>query len=184
MEEMTASNLRGAFGGESMAHMRYNIWGDKAARDGLDNIARLFRAISAAEQVHAANHFRELAGQTGGFLVPSMAEFGLGPTPQNLQGGIDGESYEISQMYPSFLQVAEQQDEQGAVRSFRYALAAEQTHVKFFQNAKEAADSGEDLDLGPVNVCSVCGYTVEGEAPDPCPICKVSRDKFTAYTAS
>jgi rubrerythrin len=32
-------------------------------------------------------------------------------------------------------------------------------------------------------VCSVCGYVYEGEsAPDVCPICKVSGDKFTEMT--
>ncbi len=27
-------------------------------------------------------------------------------------------------------------------------------------------------------VCKVCGYVSEGEAPDQCPICKSSKDKF------
>lgn len=29
--------------------------------------------------------------------------------------------------------------------------------------------AGKDVELGPVQVCKVCGYTVEGEAPDICP---------------
>ena len=29
-------------------------------------------------------------------------------------------------------------------------------------------------------VCSVCGYTVEGEVPEKCPICGAAKDKFTA----
>ncbi|MCQ2753790.1 MAG: NADH peroxidase, partial [bacterium] len=29
-------------------------------------------------------------------------------------------------------------------------------------------------------VCSVCGYTVEGEAPDRCPICGAVKEVFTA----
>jgi len=29
-------------------------------------------------------------------------------------------------------------------------------------------------------VCSVCGYTVEGAAPEKCPICGASREVFTA----
>jgi len=42
-----------------MAHMRYLIWGDQAEKEGLPNVARLFRAIASAETVHATNHFRE-----------------------------------------------------------------------------------------------------------------------------
>ncbi len=32
MNAMTQDNLRSAFGGESMAHMRYRIWGEKAKK--------------------------------------------------------------------------------------------------------------------------------------------------------
>ena len=57
MHPMTAANLRNAYGGESMAHMRYGIWGDKAEKDGYPNVARLFRAIASAETIHATGHF-------------------------------------------------------------------------------------------------------------------------------
>lgn len=33
MNSMTAENLKSAFSGESQAHMRYRIWGDKATKD-------------------------------------------------------------------------------------------------------------------------------------------------------
>jgi len=181
MHPMTAGNLRSAFGGECMAHMRYNHWASVARREDLPEIAQLFRAIAAAEQVHATNHFRQLGEEAGDFLVPSMAVFGLGRTPQNLQGGIDGETYEITEMYPAFLQVAESQGEAGAVRSFMWALSAEKTHAVFFQRARKSAEAGQDLNLGPVQVCTVCGYTVEGDAPDPCPICDAARDKFKTF---
>ena len=69
MHAMTAGNLRTAFGGESMAHMRYLIWGGKAKADGFPNVARLFRAIAYAEEVHAGNHFKAMEDEAGAFLV-------------------------------------------------------------------------------------------------------------------
>ena len=51
MNKMTQDNLRSAFGGESMAHMRYRIWGEKA-KEGFPNVSRLFYATSDAEEVH------------------------------------------------------------------------------------------------------------------------------------
>ena len=27
-------------------------------------------------------------------------------------------------------------------------------------------------------VCTICGYTAEGEAPDNCPVCKAAKEKF------
>ena len=77
MHDMTASNLRSAFGGESMAHMRYLAWGDRAEIDGFPNVARLFRAISRAEQAHATGHFRAMGDVGGGFSVTAGAGFGM-----------------------------------------------------------------------------------------------------------
>jgi len=181
MHSMTASNLRSAYGGESMAHMRYVIWGDKARRDGLANVARLFMAIAAAEQIHASNHFRELRAEAQDFLVASMAVFGLLESSDNLQGGIDGETYEVDEMYPAYLEEARFQGEKGAQLSFNYALSAEKTHAALFRKAKKAVDAGKDPELGPLQVCQVCGYTVEGEAPDRCPICNVGKERFQAF---
>jgi len=164
-----------------MAWMRYVIWGDKAEEDGFPNVARLFRAIAYAETVHASNHFRNLRESVGAALVPAMAEFGLGGTSQNLKGAIEGETYEINEMYPSFLETAQRQKEKGAILSFHYALAAEKTHAAFYTRAKEAVDAGGDLELGPVQVCDVCGWTAEGEIPEKCPICGAKRDRFSTF---
>ena len=53
MHNMTKDNLEAAFAGESQAHMKYLIFANKALKEGLPNVARLFRATSYAEQVHA-----------------------------------------------------------------------------------------------------------------------------------
>ncbi len=181
MHDMTATNLRSAFGGESMAHMRYQIWGDIADYDGKPNIARLFRAISYAERVHAGNHFMELKDCPGEELVPAGAAFGAGAAADNLEGAIAGEIYEIEEMYPAFIAVARFQKEEGAFKSFSYALTAEKEHAVLFSRARDAAEKGCDPELGPVGVCSVCGYTLEGDLPEVCPICKAARDRFECF---
>ncbi|MFW6132747.1 MAG: rubrerythrin family protein [Planctomycetota bacterium] len=181
MHDMTAESLRNAFGGESMAHMRYNIWSDKAESDGLPNVARLFRAISRAEQAHATNHFRALKPAPGDFVCNSAAAFAYAATSENLQGGIDGETFEINEMYPAYLAVAEMQEESAAVRSMNYALSAEKIHAAMFTKAKQAVDGGNDVELGPVQICTVCGHTLEGEAPDVCPICQAKKDKYLCF---
>jgi rubrerythrin len=183
MHDMTAINLRSAHGGESMAHMRYIIWGDKAEVDGFPNVARLFRAISFAEQAHASGHFAALRNVDGAFPVNAMAGFGLGATSDNLAGAIEGETFEINEMYPAYLTVAESQEEPQAVRSMNFALSAEKIHAVMFSNAKEAVDTGKDVELGPVSICSVCGHTLEGEAPDRCPICNAIREKYKTFAA-
>jgi len=164
-----------------MAYMRYVIWGAAAEGEGFANVARLFRAIAHAELIHATNHFGALRNEAGAFLVPSMAGFGLGTTSQNLEGAIEGETFEINEMYPTYLETAKQQKERSAQLSFHYALSAEKIHAEMYTAAKQSVEAGADPDMGPVQVCEVCGYTVEGEIPEKCPICAAKRDKFRTF---
>jgi rubrerythrin len=181
MHKMTAANLRSAHGGESMAHMRYRAWAEKAMEEGFPNVARLFTAISYAEEVHGKNHFRELGKVAGDFLVDSMAGFGLGSTSENLQGAYEGEMFEITEMYPAYQEVAKMQNEKGAFKSFHYAVSAEKIHAEMYKNARATVDQGRDITLGTVYICPVCGYTHEGEPPEKCPVSAPPRDKFVAF---
>ena len=45
--------------------MKYLNFADKAEKEGLPNVARLFQAASFAEQIHASNHLRALDGIQG-----------------------------------------------------------------------------------------------------------------------
>ena len=164
---MTEEGLRAAFAGESQAHMRYLIFAQKAEEEGYPNIARLFRAISFAEQVHATNHLRTLGD--------------LGSSADNLDAAIGGETFEVEEMYPAYDAVAELQGEKEARRSIHYALEAEKIHAAMYSKAKEAVKSGKDLEVGKIYICSVCGYTGEGEPPDRCPICGATKDKFRTF---
>lgn len=181
MSTMTTANLKSAFGGESMAHMRYISWGEFAIKEGFPNVGNLFFATSYAEQVHAQNHFRELKDAVGDADVTAGAGFGLTTTSENLQGAINGEKHEVEQMYPAFIAVAELQGDKGALRSFNYAVEAEKTHIQLFTDAKNAVDSGKDYDQDTIHVCTVCGHTLAGDLTDPCPVCKVGVNMFRTF---
>lgn len=181
MNAMTAENLRSAFGGESQAHMRYRIWGDKAKKDGFPTVARLFMATSDAEEVHATLHFKALKDEAGDFLVASGAGFGFGSTSDNLQGAINGELHEVNQMYPAYIAVAEMQGEKEAISAMRFAIEAEKVHADLFTKAKEAVDAGKDLEAKVVSLCPICGFiTLTGEE-DNCPLCKAKKEVFIEY---
>lgn len=167
MRKMTEENLKTVFAGESQAHMRYLIFANKAEGEGFPNVARLFRAIAYAEQIHAANHYNVLG------MVCDTAE--------NLQTAIDGETYEVNEVYPSFNAVAKIQEEKDAERTTNWALQAERVHAGMYQKAKQAVENGKDLNIGAIYICEMCGYTVEGEAPSRCPICGVPKEKFRKF---
>lgn len=181
MNAMTQSNLRSAFGGESMAHMRYRIWGAQATKDGFPNVGRLFLATSDAEEVHATLHFNAMKDIVGDFQVTAGAGFGKTTTSENLQGAIDGELFEVEQMYPAYIEVAKMQDEDAAVRAMRFAIDAEKVHAVLFTEAKTMVDAGEDLPVKEVALCPVCGFvTITGEE-DKCPICSAKKEIFIQY---
>ena len=85
-------------------------------------------------------------------------------------------------MYPTYLETAKYQKESNAQLSFHYALSAEKIHAAMFSKAKETIDkTSKDINLGPVGVCTVCGWTHEGDLPDKCPICGATRDRARVF---
>ena len=168
MREMTRKSLEEAFAGESMAHMKYLIFSEVAQKEGLPNIARLFKAIAYAEYVHAKNHARQL-----GYI---------GNTVENLQTGINGENFEVEEMYPAYDAIAKLQGEKGAERAIHFALEAEKIHAEMYAEAKKLAEEKKDMEIDKIFICPVCGYTeIADEAPEKCPVCGFSGDKFEVF---
>jgi rubrerythrin len=111
-----------------------------------------------------------------------MGAFGPGDSLKNLGLAIAGETYEVTEMYPTFMKVAEFQEEKSAYRSFQWSYETEKMHKALYEKAKEAVEKKQDVELGAVQVCEVCGYTLEGEAPEKCPVCNAKREAFTAFS--
>lgn len=167
MKKMTEANLLAAFAGESQAHMKYLNFAEKARRENLPNIARLFEATAYAEQVHASNHLRVLEG--------------IQDTVANLEEAKGGEDFEVDEMYPAYIASAEAQQESKALRSMNWALEAEKLHSQLYQVAKTKAEGKQDIGAADIWVCPTCGFTAEGEPPDVCPICGLKHDKFRKF---
>jgi rubrerythrin len=94
---------------------------------------------------------------------------------ENLKEAIAGETHEFKHMYPAMIEVAVQEDNKAAERSFRYANEVESYHAALYQ---KALDNLGNLQETAYYVCSVCGFTCEKEPPDPCPVCKSSAKVF------
>jgi len=167
MRKMTEENLKNAFAGESQAHIKYLAFADKAQQENWPNAARLFRANSYSEQVHATNHLRTLDG--------------VGKTADNLTAAVGGENFEVTEMYDAYKAVAERQGEKMALMMFERALKAEEVHAGLYKKAKEAVAKEKDVEATPIHVCSVCGFTMEGNAPDKCPVCGTPKEKFVKF---
>jgi rubrerythrin len=167
MRNMTEQSAKDALSGESQAHIRYQVFSEKASAESLPNVARAFKASSFSEMIHAASHLKILAG--------------VGTTAENLASAVLGENFEVEEMYPAYIKVAELQEEKAAGISFIRALVAEKVHAAIFKKAKDAIEKGGDLDPTPIHVCTVCGFTMEGVAPEICPVCGTPKEKFVTF---
>lgn len=159
----TESNLKEAFAGESQAFQKYTSFAEAAEKEGLPNIARLFRTTAQAERVHAAGHLSALEA--------------VGSTVKNLEAAIGGETWEYEEMYPPMLEQAKKEGHR-AKRMFGFAVEAEQVHARLYALALEAAQRGEDLTETEFHLCPVCGHIELGAAPEHCPICNLPAARF------
>ena len=157
----TRENLMAAFEGECKAHFKYLAFARIAEKEGHREVARLFRAVAEAEAIHALAHF-EVSGEAG-------------DTEKNLIAAIDGETYEFTQMYPAFIEQSEKEANTRATISFKNASEVEKVHNGLYNNALDKLGKNKDTEY---HVCEICGNTVAGNAPDKCPVCGASIDKF------
>jgi rubrerythrin len=159
--EKSVAHLKEAFAGESQANRKYLAFAEKADREGYPQVARLFRAAAEAETVHALNHLRALKA--------------IGATAENLKEAISGEVAEFQEMYPRMIAASQAEGHQEAERTFNFANEVEKIHAQLFQKALQNLEKKEVVEI---HVCAVCGYTVEGEPPDICPVCKAQKKLF------
>jgi len=160
----TKENLAEAFAGESQANRRYLAFGEAAAKEGLPQVAKLFRAVAEAETIHAHAHLRALGGVKG--------------TADNLAEAAAGEKYEFETMYPPFVATAEEEGQRQAKISMKYAMEVEKVHHDLFNAALASVKEGKDLPDAPIRICKVCGHTVIGDAPDRCPVCGARHEAY------
>ncbi len=163
MDQKTIRNLYAAFVGEAKAHFRLLAYAEKAEAEDLPQVAALFRAVAEAEGVHAQRNLHLL-----GEVVVQDSE-------TNLQASFEREERASGVFYPQFIREAEEEGNRKAVVSFSHSRDVEEGHAALYKRALQHLV----IDTVPTyHVCQVCGYISEGEPPEQCPVCGVSREQF------
>lgn len=174
----TIANLQDAFNGESNATARYAAFSKKAAEEGYKEIAMLFKAASLAEKVHANNH-KAVLEEMGVTVKPAELDVKVNSTKENLEFAIKGETYEATEMYPTFLKDANNADNQLALISLNYAYKTEKKHKEFYEKALTALNAKKVNTIATTYfVCPTCGNTYETTTPKRCGISMTSGEKF------
>jgi rubrerythrin len=160
--DKTITNLQKAFAGESQANRRYLAFARQAEKEGLPQVAKLFRAAAEGETIHALAHLRALGD--------------IGSTVENLRHAVAGETHEFREMYPAMIAAAEAEGHKAARISFTHANEVEKVHAALYEKALADPDGLEACDY---YVCRVCGHIHEKEAPDRCPVCGANERAFS-----
>jgi rubrerythrin len=163
----TEQNLKTAFAGESQARNKYTYYAEVAKKEGYHYIARIFEETAENEKRHAKDEFKLLGG--------------IGNTAENLKAAMEGEDYEVKEMYAVFTEEAEAEGNKEAANLFRQILKVEAHHRDRYKKLLEMVESGTVYKREtPIKwKCSVCGYVHEGtEPPAKCPCCKHSKEFY------
>ena len=171
----TLDNLQAAYDGESNARARYEEFAKKADQDGFAGAATLFRAAAKAEGIHLTNHavvIRQMGAEPRANVKPAV----VGSTRENLDAAAKGEAYENETMYVEFLKQARTDGNKAAVRTFRFARAAEGEHLALYKIAAANLDSWKDSRT--LWVCPVCGSTLTQAPSGKCDVCWTKPGKY------
>jgi len=162
MNEKTEENLAYAFAAESKAAIRNEAFALKADKEGYKQMARLFRAVSDAENVHAKRCLLLMRGR-------------IGSTEENLEKAFNSEIRANVEEYPHLIKDATAEKAEGALKAFSQARDVEARHAALYKKAMSDMLAERETDY---YVCQVCGYINEDHAPDNCPVCGAVKTRF------
>jgi rubrerythrin len=162
MAGKTQKNLAYAFAAESKASVRNDAFARKADAEGYAGMARLFRAVSEAESVHARRYLMLMRGK-------------IGSTEENLQAAFQSEIKANVDEYPNLIREAVDEGEEAALKAFSHARDVEDRHAELYKKAMNDMLSERETIY---YVCQVCGYVAEDEAPQNCPVCGAVKGEF------
>ena len=124
----TLENLEACFAGESMAHMKYLHFAKVCRAHGDEDTAKAFEETAAQEIKHALGHAELL------FPMDQMNPV------KALEYAIAGETYEYTEMYPTFASVAAEENQKAAQKEMGEQIEESKEHAEFFEALMTKAD--------------------------------------------
>lgn len=117
----TKENLEAAFAGESMAYQRYLYFAKLARKKGREDVALVFEKTARDEIGHAEGHLN--------FLYPAD-ELSV---EDLLTIALKGETFEYTEMYPSYSKTAAEEGQRAAVAEFNEQIEESKEHAARFE---------------------------------------------------
>jgi rubrerythrin len=183
---LTEINLLKAFAGESQAKNRYELFAERAGKDGFQQIAELFMETAEHERSHAKQFFKLLVG--GAIEITStFTAREVSSTLENLEASANGENQEWTELYPEFARIADEEGFKKAASVFRIIAKIEEQHELKFRKLISNIENGsvfeneEEIEWE----CRKCGYVHKGKkALQNCPGCNHPQAYFERKKAN
>jgi rubrerythrin len=176
----TEKNILAAFTGESQARNKYTYFASAAKKEGYVQISAIFTETADQEKEHAKRLFKLLEG--GEVTIQGTFPAGIiSSTSDNLKEAMEGETYEWTEMYPSFAKTAREEGFEAIATIFESIAIAEKQHARRYEKLKANVDGKKVFkkDSAVIWRCLNCGYITEAvEAPKACPACAHPQEYF------
>ncbi len=173
----TIEALHARYADEIIAHQKYGAYAKHALQENYPAIAHLFRALAAAEAIHARN-FANLLTDLGEKPVMPVVTFEVLTTRKHLQQAAEVEAQEIDTEYPQILEKIRPENHSEAIQLITYAWKSEKQHRDLILQIKKAASWFFGMLVSRIEgkptryyVCRICGATVTKLPSGQCPIC-------------
>lgn len=182
----TEQNLLKAFAGESQACMRYGYFAKAAKKEGLEQIAALFKETAINEKAHAKRFFKFLEGN----MVEITATYPagkIGTTMENLKTSTEGENEEWTTLYPAFAETAEKEGFKEVATAFKMIAKIEKAHEERYRKLYENLEKGKmfEKENRVLWKCRNCGFLHEShKALKICPACQHPQAYFEIESAN
>jgi rubrerythrin len=161
MRKEIEAYLAKAFSEQSKASARNAAFALKAEQDGYPQLARLFRAVSNADSVHARRFLLLMRGK-------------IGSTEENLQAALKSELEAEKGYYPPMVE-ASKEESKAVKKAFEQSMATDGEHAKLYLEAGEDLLTQRDTIY---YVCQICGHIHTEGIPDGCPVCHAVPGRF------
>lgn len=115
----TINSLHTAYSGESQAHTKYRYFAKIAREEGFEEVAKHFEHTADQELLHAWGHLELIIGKPD--------------TRKCLELAIEGETYEFTEMYPHFKEVAEFEGNLAAADEAQNQINESKEHAEQFK---------------------------------------------------
>ncbi|MFA5072108.1 MAG: rubrerythrin family protein [Candidatus Pacearchaeota archaeon] len=168
----TYENLLKAIAGESMARNKYTYFAEIAKDEVLMWVAKVFEETADNERAHAQEELEKLTEKVE--MTNTYDIHPLSNTLENLKNASSGEKYEFGTMYPEFVKIAHEENEEEIATLFQEILEVEEKHAERYDVLINLLETGKMFkrDEEVEWKCLNCGYIHKGtSAPEKCPLC-------------